>query len=362
MQANILYNTRATYEANCLDGPLLPDNIPDQEYPEPEEWFDLVGVRVRSRGGVPAGPLLGSGWTGPAFKKLGVHIGTYKTISAEVRPVNGFPNVCYLEVEEMFDPNNPPKVLYTRETPPADRSKLAITNSFGMPSKDAEFLRKDIPKAIAQAKEGQVLIVSVVGTNEEGFVKSALFAKECGAKIIEANFSCPNVCSKEGQLYLDPEAVAKVSRAIVDALQGTPLIIKVGRFESKEQLAKTFIAAANAGVRAVNGINTVPVEILTKDGLPALGANRRVSGVCGFPIRETALTFARQAREVIKENKLNLTLIAGGGITQPEHFNEFLKYADFVMCATGFYGDYEIFNKWHESTAPHMKGLLTAKL
>ncbi len=342
-----LYNVNAAYDDNCESGPVFSGELPAREFPSKEGFVDFLGVPVASRLGIPAGPLLNSKWTEAAFQ-LGADICCYKTIRAEPKPVNGFPNVRYIDVLEMFDPKNPPKVLYALDEPPEDPSKIAITNSFGMPSKGADYLREDIPKAIAQAKEGQVLIVSVVGTDTAGFVEAALLAKNCGAKIIEANFSCPNVCSKEGQLYLDPEGVATVSHAIVEALEGIPLIIKVGRFESKEQLAKTLIAAENAGVKAVSGINTVPVEIRNQDGSPALDEKRKVSGVCGFPIRETALAFARDAREVITEKGLSLILIAGGGITEKGHFDEFLQYADFVMCATGWYGDAYIFNKWHE--------------
>jgi dihydroorotate dehydrogenase (NAD+) catalytic subunit len=40
---------------------------------------------------------------------------------------------------------------------------LAVTNSFGMPSRTPQYLREDIPKAQASLKEGQMMIVSVVG-------------------------------------------------------------------------------------------------------------------------------------------------------------------------------------------------------
>jgi hypothetical protein len=47
----------------------------------------------------------------------------------------------------------------------------------------------------------------------DDYVKTALFAKECGAQIVEANFSCPNVCS--GGLYL---MLADVLRTSVSCL------------------------------------------------------------------------------------------------------------------------------------------------
>lgn len=345
MPVPFLYNVNLSYEENCERGPVFSGEIPKRVFQE--KRYDFLGFSVASRLGVPAGPLLNSKWSKLAFE-IGADICCYKTIREEEWPVNGFPNVRYLNTKEMFPPDNPPEVLETLDELPADRTQIAISNSFGMPSKGEAYLQNDIPTANAQAQEGQVLIVSVVGTDTESFVNAALLAKKCGAKIIEANFSCPNVCSKEGQLYLDPEGVEKVSKEIVQALGSTPLIIKVGRFDSKDTMEKTFIAAERAGVRAVSGINTVAVKIKNPDGTPALDEKRIKSGVCGFPIRDTALAFAKDAREIINRTGLKLTLIAGGGITEKGHFDEFLKYADFAMCGTGWYNDPYIFTKWHE--------------
>lgn len=339
-----LYNVNASYDENCAKGPVFSGEIPERKLPPKEKWFDFLGIPVASRLGIPAGPLLNSKWSNLAFQ-LGADICYYKTIRAEPKAVNGFPNVRYLSVE-MFDPQNPPKLLQTLDDLPEDRTKLAITNSFGMPSKGEEYLSEDIPRAMRQAKEGQALVVSVVGTDTEDFVNAARLAKKCGAKVIEANFSCPNVCSKDGQLYLDPEGVELVSKAIIQELEGTPLIIKVGRFESKELLAKTMLAAAKAGVAAISGINTVAIEVR-----PALDEKRKVSGICGYPIRDTALAFAKDAREIITNNGLKLKLIAGGGIMEKEHFDDFLQYADFAMCGTGWYNDPHIFTKRHNQVS-----------
>lgn len=51
------------------------------------------------------------------------------------------------------------------------------------------------------------------------------------------------------------------------------------------------------------------VEVRDQNVQP-LDANRIKSGVCGFPIRDTALAFAKDARKIITENGLKLKLIA----------------------------------------------------
>lgn len=50
--------------------------------------------------------------------------------------------------------------------------------------------------------------------------------------------------------------VAELAAALVSALgPSIPLIIKVGAFDSQQQLEACLVAAAAAGVRGVSGIN-----------------------------------------------------------------------------------------------------------
>jgi dihydroorotate dehydrogenase len=138
-------------------------------------------------------------------------------------------------------------VIPSIDTIPANMADLAITNSFGMPSRSRAFLEEDIPRANESLAEGQLLIVSVVGTathtNDKqldasnfikDFAETALFAKKCGAKVVEANFSCPNVTTGEGSIYTDPNAVFEIASAITQALgDDCPLVLKVGTYKGK---------------------------------------------------------------------------------------------------------------------------------
>lgn len=195
------------------------------------------------------------------------------------------------------------------------------------------------------------MIVSVVGTPATGgcpdktaeythfvkdFVETAEFAKKCGAKLIEANFSCPNV-AHGGKIYQDEQTVRDIASGIIQAIGDIPLIIKVGTYEDVDQMRKIFKTAANAKVRAINGINTVSMNVVKQStNEPALGASRLSSGVCGGPIRKIALDYLAKAKQIVEEEKLNITLIGCGGITQQEHFDEFLKGgAKVAMTATG---------------------------
>ncbi len=101
------------------------------------------------------------------------------------------------------------------------------------------------------------MIVSVVGTpptscnspsNDytefvKDFVEVATFAKDCGAKIIEANFSCPNVATGEGQIYQNPNSVLDIASNITQAIGDVPLVIKIGSYQDRE-LMKTVLKNA----------------------------------------------------------------------------------------------------------------------
>lgn len=330
-----IYDITKTYAENANFGPFFKGKFPKR--PKAEKFFDFFGHRVRSRIGVPAGPLLNSNWVALAAK-LGYDIPTYKTIRSDAHPSHQLPNMTYIDENG----NQTPK--------PTNLDKLTVTNSFGMPSKSPDFLLNDIAKANESLAEGQIMIVSIVGTPNRGqsflgdFVKTALMAKEAGALIIEANFSCPNVKKTDGILYQNPETVHEYALTISKAVHPLPLIIKVGEFESTHQMKSVILAAARGGVRGICGLNSVKFEIH-----PPLDEHRPSSGVCGAAIRDKAMNFVKEARAIIKKNQLDMTLLGCGGILNPKHFDEFLDAgADFAMTATGMIWNPYLAKRYHE--------------
>lgn len=341
-----IYDIKKSYIENVLQGPCFENSFPERIYKDKRDWISFLGFSLASPLGVPAGPLLTSSWIGLA-SKLGFDVLTYKTIRSFPYAGHPTPNVVYVKPLADLD-----KVIEC-EKEPDTLENLSITNSFGMPSMPPLFLQEDIAKAKALLKEGQVLIVSVVGSKDTGslqddFVRTALLAKEAGADIIEANFSCPNVQSQEGSLYLDPENTKTIASALTKALNSTPLIIKVGHFEDPKRQKEILINLARAKVRAVAGINSVSKSVLKEDGSFALGKERKVSGVCGSLIRKCALDFVKLSKKIITSEKLDLELIGGGGIALPFHFDEVLESgAKIAMSATGMMWDPLIASKWH---------------
>ncbi len=352
-----IYDIRKTYLENADQGPFFKGPLPTRMFPPKEKWIDFLGYSVASPIGVPAGPLLTSNWITLAGR-LGFDIPTYKTIRSSSHPSHPLPNMVFVDTHGMISGKTPLNSAILADHPSPELEELAVTNSFGMPSKSPRFLLEDIPRANAALQEGQVMVVSVVGTVRdnctflEDFVQAALLAKEAGAKIIEANFSCPNVDKSEGCLYMSPTTVADLGRAIVKAIAPVPLIIKVGLFTSEAHMRNVFYAAAQAGIRAISGINTVSMAVIDAMGQPALGLGRLTSGICGGPIREVALDFIRQAARINTHEKLDLTLIGVGGITLPEHFDQCLHAgANIAMSATGMMWDPYLAMRYHEKNS-----------
>ncbi|NGX46349.1 MAG: Dihydroorotate dehydrogenase B (NAD(+)), catalytic subunit, partial [Chlamydiae bacterium] len=304
-----IYDITKSYLDNFNEGPFFSAAIPKRNLPPQEQWIDFLGFPVASRLGVPAGPLLNSRFVTFAAR-MGFDILTYKTIRSQPHPAHPAPNMVYVSVPEKLTARDEGRELLRITTPPSRIEEVAATNSFGIPSQDVDYVIADIAKAKETLADGQVMIVSFVGTPRPGedyfqdFVKAALIARDGGAQILEADLSCPNISSSEGSLYKDPDSVYRLSKQIKEAIGPIPLVIKLGAIAEKSLLKKVMLAAVRAGVDAVCGINTLSMKVVEKDGSPALGENRLRAGLVGSPIRHAALQFTRDSAEIIREEKL----------------------------------------------------------
>lgn len=344
-----IYKVDKSYLENAEEGPYFYENIPERKVSDKKFWGDFLGFKVASKIGVPAGPLLNSRWVALAAS-LGFDIVTYKTIRSAFHPAHPVPNMVYVDCDKMLRSREEGSVLFQKQGMPKNMQTLGVTNSFGIPSRDPDFVIKDIAKAKKSLKEGQVMIVSFVGTPRKGedesedfaydFVKAALLAKQGGANIIEADFSCPNVKSKEGSIHKCPQTIFTISSAIKKEIPDLSLIIKVGAIDEEKLLKEVMVSAARAGVEAICGINTLSMQVLTSEHRPALGEGRLRAGICGAPIRNAALDFVKMAASINRKEKLGLTIMGTGGVVEPEHFDLFFDAgADVAMTAVGMMYD-----------------------
>ncbi|EGC36944.1 dihydroorotate oxidase [Dictyostelium purpureum] len=357
-----IYDINKSWEDNLENGPFVEgykyqerrDNLDESKF------IDFLGAKLASPLGVPAGPLLNSQWVKFALES-GFDLPTYKTIRSHHHLGHPVPNVKYLDLDgedsKQFTKSDSGRTIHATSNVPSTMDQLAITNSFGMPSMSKEYLYKDIGLAHSYLGKGQSMIVSITGTAStahdflQDFIDTVRIAVDAGSKIVEVNYSCPNVVTGEGQIYHNPDAVYEISSTLVKELapKNIPLIIKVGVMEDLDKMAKLFQQAENAGVAAIAGINTLSMKVTDKvSGEPSLGESRLTSGVCGAPIRSAALDWVSTASSIIKKQNNNLKLLGCGGIVKPEHFDQFLDAgADIAMSATGLMWDPYIAMKWH---------------
>lgn len=353
----MLYDPTKTFEENVANGPFLEDTT-DYRDPNPDPQYTFLGYPINFPFGIAAGSLPASKHTNAAFR-LGYDVVVYKTQRAIAFPCNPFPNVVPIRLDGDLTPEKQQAGLTIARDYPEDISRLSITNSFGVPSPDPNVWTADLPHALAGAGKGQLLIMSVVGTIQEGFTpdeyhadfaKAARLAKDAGAQVVEVNLSCPNVAS-EGVVCYSAEAVHDICRRTKTALGDTPLIIKIGYFTHEQQeLLERIVNETAPFVSAISAINTLPAAIVDEHGKQALpGEGRLKSGVCGAGIRWAGLDMVQRLDALRKKEGYRYEIIGVGGVMTPEDYQAYRAAgADVVMTVTAA--------MWNPYLAQQIKG------
>ena len=183
--------------------------------------------------------------------------------------------------------------------------------------------REDVGRAKSALHPGQMLVVSVVGSGQEGgtlldlaqdFAQAAEWAAEAGADAIEANLSCPNVQSAEGSLYQSAEAVGMIAESMKARLDGVPFLLKIGSLPTYEQVLAVARAAWQGGAAGIAAINTIPAKVFDPAGRQALpGEGRLVSGICGAAIKPAGLEMVKKLGRARNELGLNSARVGNCG-------------------------------------------------
>jgi len=335
------YDPEKSYDDNYNEGPFgaFKDGKILKQDGEPE--YDFLGQKVYLPFGIAAGPLVNSNFCKAAFEK-GFDICVYKTVRSSSFPCHPFPNVLAIHPDGdlTLDKLKEPLIADKNYTSP-----LSITNSFGVPSKDASVWQEDVRKAIKSAGKGQVLVLSFMGTvkpnqSQEQFIDDyVLVAKqssETGAKILEVNLSCPNI-GNEGLVCYNLDVTRKIVKGIRETIGNTPLILKVGYYKTDEEM-EILAEIANEFADSISGINTLQGEIRDKEGSQALpGSPARLrSGVCGAGIKWAGIDFVKRMKTIKDKREFKFSIEGVGGVLSGEDFSSYRNSgADSVMCATG---------------------------
>lgn len=333
------YDPNKTYEENFKKGPFgaFADKKIYKDKGEPR--YDFLGNKVYLPFGIPSGPLINGKFVKAALDK-GFDLVEYKDTRTRQYPCHPLPNIIPLDIKGNLTLKKAEKGVKVAKK---YKKPISITNSFGIPSKDPNFWKKDLADVTKYAKKGQVVIGGLQGTLPDkggfqaylkDFILIAKLVKETKVKIIELNLSCPN----EGVGHLlcyDIERSGIVVEKVKKTIGNIPLIIKIGYFQDKDHLQK-LVKKIGANIEAIAAINTIPTKIFNAKGEPALTAGRLTSGTCGEPIRWAGIEMVKNLKKIRKQLGLNFRIIGVGGVVKVKDYFTYIEVgADAVMSATG---------------------------
>lgn len=356
----LLYNIYESYTENFKKGPIGIKNLKKPVFKKSKHSYRFLGFPVDIPFGIPAGPLLNSKFVKAAFD-FGFAASTYKTVRSSSFPCHPYPNIVYVDAKEKFDPFKTPslKVKSNEDDP----SKITITNSFGVPSKDPNFWQKDVKQALNYQKNGTLMILSFMGTVKKNqtqqqfiddFALAGKLAAQTGAKILEANLSCPNI-GNEGLVCYNLNVTKKVCQAVRKAIGNTALVLKIGYYKNDKDL-ELLAEITNEYGNAVAAINTIQAEIVDKNGNQALpGLNRLRSGVCGSAIKWAGIEMVKKLNKIKNDKNYMFEILGIGGVLNLDDYFEYKKAgANIVQSATGSiwnpYLAYEISKKENDTS------------
>lgn len=152
----------------------------------------------------------------------------------------------------------------------------------------------DILARLKRDYPSKLLLVSIMGRNEEEWTYLAGAAAQAGADAVELNFSCPNMEAKGVGVDIgqEPELVRRFTRA---ARLGTdrPILAKMTpNLADMRPAARAALEGGADGIAAINTIKSITnVNLDTYATAPAVRGRSAVGGYSGAAVKPIALRF-----------------------------------------------------------------------
>lgn len=358
MKKNVRYNIKKSFEENKKEWPYGYKDIEDvnqkidKYLKDFDKVYDFFWYKTKLPIWVAAWSLFNRRYMKAAAKD-GFTVITWKTFRSEFRLAHknnwnflGH-NIVFLHKDKQLTENDILKEVTVDLNLPDNVENISITNSFWMWS-DEPWIWSKKAQEIEEwmKKHNKQTIASVVGSPKndwtiemlaEDYANVAKISEDCWAKIIELNFSCPNVsnnsCWKEGSIYNSPEDAKIICKIVREKLnKDTKLLIKVWYSEKKDY--KILLNTVKDYIDWVVAINTIPMKVLDwkwKQALPWW----LISWIWWKNILSLATEAVKRLKEVKEEEWLNIKIIWCWWVTNSEWFFRHLDaWAEFVMCAT----------------------------
>lgn len=178
-------------------------------------------------------------------------------------------------------------------------------------------LKKDYPN--------KVVAVSIMGSNEQEWAYLAKVSCKAGADLIECNFSCPQMASRDmgSDVGQNPDLVRKYTK-IVKENSTVPVIAKmtpnIGNMEVPAMAAVEGGADGIAAINTIKAITNIDLESMTS--MPAINGKSAISGYSGAAVKPIALRFITQMKQYKPLKDVPITGM--GGIETWQDALEFL--------------------------------------
>ena len=316
-----------------------PEPVDVDVPPLPGGWT-FCGRDVPSPLGVPAGPLLNGRWV-LYYASLGFDVLTYKTVRSGHRDCYTLPNLVPVHTGPLSGGETQLDV--------SDEMSGSWAVSFGMPSAEPDIWRADIEQTRCRLSSDKLLSVSVVGTVQPGwsieelaadYAQCAKWAVDAGADCVETNFSCPNVSTRDGQLYQQPRDAAVVAEAVRAAIGDASLILKIGHVTDRAD-AEALLDVVAPFADALAMTNSVATTVRSAEGELLFDGQQR--GICGAATFEASLAQTRLFSELIQQRQAGLRVISVGGVSSASQVASCLDAgAEAVHIATAAMVDPEV--------------------
>jgi dihydroorotate dehydrogenase len=294
----------------------------------------VLAHHVNSPLGVAAGPLLNARWV-EAYARLGWDVLTYGSVRSRPQPALSLPNIRPVE--------NRGQVAIAPRRPQLN-GDMTIAVSLGLPSAEPHVWCRDVQRARERLGQGQLLIVSIVGTVDPGesvdtfiadYAQCAAWAADAGAHAVEVNLAVPDPFGEPGQMLYEHLPLAARILYRVRTTVSVPVLAKFGLFRTPRVLHETATKLASWTNGFVLG-DGIPRRVLDDEGKAAFeGTGREWANVVGaatFPV------CSRQVEEMLAWRKAGAwphAILAVGGISTVERARHLLREgADATLVAT----------------------------
>lgn len=157
-----------------------------------------------------------------------------------------------------------------------------------------------------------ITVASIMGSSVEEWKQLAKMAEQAGVKLIEGNFSCPQMTSHDmgSDVGTNNELVEAYSRAVTETTK-IPFIAKMTpNCKNMEEHARAAIKGGAAAVSAINTIKSITnIDFENMTAMPVVNGKSSISGYSGAAVKPIALRFCAQ---VLQDQEIHKLVKANG--------------------------------------------------